>query len=143
MNALKEQIVAARAALDRAKTGRDEHLAWETMFALRRQARAEFALDRGWRSYPRTLDLRQLKAGRWLRVDDVEWHYPELDHADGFVSVDTRRGTPVGLVSHSYAPFEKCSAFAERHGLTAELLSWSWYFPGFTIGVLYTRKAAP
>jgi len=125
MNALKEQIVAARVALDRAKNGYEEHLAWEHMFELRRQARAEFALERGWRSYPRTLDLRQLKAGRWLRFDDLESHYPELDHADGFVSVDSRRGKPAALVSHSYADFEKCVAFADRHGLNAELLSWS------------------
>ncbi len=154
MNALEQQIVAARAEIDAASAVENKfelgtrerrrafnrtEAGWQNLFALRRQAREIFARERGWRLIPRTVDLRKLKAGKWLRLPDYETHYPWLDHADAF-AIGPGRGRPVALVSHSYASFEDCCAFAELHGLRAELLPFSWYFQGFTIAVVYTRK---
>ncbi len=137
MNARQRKIAEARTAFDLAShTG--ERDAWARWIELQREERQTFGESRGWRLSARPIELNQLKAGRWVR-SPFDSHYPEIDHAESFVCGPVRRPTPVALRVHSYASWQMCKAFADLHGLRAELLPFSSYMPNRTIAVLYTR----
>jgi hypothetical protein len=137
MNSRQRKIAEARAAFECASNA-GEREAWDRLRELQRHERDTFANGRGWRVSPRAMHLKQLKAGKWVRAP-YEAHDPELDHVEAFVSGPVRRPVPIALRTHSYASWQMCKAFAERHGLRAELLPFSSYMPNRTIAVLYTR----
>jgi hypothetical protein len=81
--------------------------------------------------------------------------YPIIDHRECFVDDAAQ---PVAIVSHtlcsfggthplrsphSIRPWEYVQAYAEHHGLAAELLPSSWYWPDGALGVVFTRGARP
>lgn len=111
--------------------------AWAHLHEVQRIERERFAKTRGWRVAKLSYTyVDKLSCGKCAR-NDCGSHYPAIDHPDCFNS-DRR---PVAILSHSYGTWEQCTAFAAQHGLTAERLPWSWYFPWNCIAVLYTRGA--
>jgi hypothetical protein len=50
---------------------------------------------------------------------------------------------PIGVITHTYESLQNVRQFAEENDLNAEVLDWSWYFPGGTTAVLFTARAAP
>ena len=86
--------------------------------SLQRAARQAFAAARGWRLSER----KRMSA------------YPVIDHAE----VYNKNGRTVAVVTHSYAPRKDILAYAARHGLKTEFLSWSWYYPGKCTAVVLT-----
>jgi hypothetical protein len=138
--AYKASDATAPTSRERKVSYRAVRVATDNLFAARYAARDAFARARGWNPCRRrTITLNQLRAGRLIR-QTYEWHWPEVDHANGFTVGRGWGAKPAGIVSHSYAPFAECQAFADCHGLNAELLPESWHLPGWTIAVLFTRK---
>ena len=99
-----------------------------------------FAASRGWIIAKHGFSLRQLLTathGRsWYDYRGESWH-PEIDHPE-FYRLPTRPWRPAAILSHSYAPQAQLLAFAAEHGLAAEFLDQSWYYPGATTAVVFT-----
>jgi hypothetical protein len=98
--------------------------------AAREAARDAFAAKRGWRwtkSWTKWFSLDQLREGRARRSasDRLPDEHSALDHPEYLWAGDT----PIGIVSHSYATWQRCAEFADSEGLNIELLSGSWYRP--------------
>ncbi|MEX2642533.1 MAG: hypothetical protein WD270_03720 [Acetobacterales bacterium] len=111
----------------------------DAYFAARDHACAELAERRGWRYTRKPFGLRNLIEGSSYR-SDVSRHYPEIDHPECFREL-ARPYRPVAILSHSYqTDFMEHVAFAAEHGLSAEVVPVSWYLPGGTLAVLYTRN---
>jgi hypothetical protein len=88
---------------------------------------------------------RDIVRNEWAQVrgwhyDAKKWglHYPYIDHAEIFVDA---AGRQVGTLSHTYASRPQIEGFAAKHGLCATFLETSWYAPGITTAVLFTRSA--
>lgn len=107
--------------------------------ALQKMCLAEFARSRGWKVKKNNgITLQRLLAGRMLGDSlDRSGCHPEIDHRECFM-FDRR---PKAILSHTYASWDRCLGFALEHGLYAEQLPFSWYYPGGTIAVLFTRQA--
>lgn len=99
------------------------------------------ATSRGWRIYKSQITVEQLTTGRMVNryrgERDPDGHI--IDHAEYFMC----QRKPVAILTHSYAPIESCLEFARQRGLTAELLPFSWYFPGRSVAVLFTKQTTP
>jgi hypothetical protein len=116
---------------DRNSEGR----AHNELVRLRNVEREKLAAERGW-TISRYFTLQELKEGRRARRGlpyDIEGLI--LKHPDFFKLGQQ----PIAIVSHTYAPWEKCVEFAQDHRLDAEKLDFSWYYPGGTLAVLFTR----
>ena len=74
---------------------------------LQRAARDRFSRERGWRTARAEVTVNRLKAGRWIKPD-YRSYASVLDHCESF----SCGGRPVAILSHSYAPWEECVAFA-------------------------------
>jgi hypothetical protein len=121
-------VRASRAEFDN-RRDRQVRLAFEKALkewnAAQNTARQEFAASRGWKYNPR----------KWTK------NYPVIDHAEHF---DGPNRKTAALLSHSYADIADIEQYAIDHNYDVELLSWSWYFPGACLPVLFTpRGTAP
>jgi len=113
------------------------HQDLEALAQMRATERSRLATERGWHVSRRTFTAKELIDGRIaIRHRHGESAGPVIDHPDCFV-LDHK---PAAIVSHTYAPWEKCVEFAQELGLDAERLEFSWYYPGGTIAVLFTRR---
>lgn len=111
-------------------------LASVALEAARNRDRAAFEKARGWK-FCKWFSLCQLKVGSPRRkFGELVGAYPEIDHAE-YLRIGRR---PVAILSHSYAAWETLQAFAEKHGLDAEPLSASWYYPNGTQAVVFTVR---
>jgi hypothetical protein len=127
------------------------------------RARTRFADARGWKRTRREFHVFGLIRGlrhspiytslsmrRELSDISRELGYPWFDHAEYF-KTPGRGGICAGIVSHAYlgrkndneGP-EEAMRYAEGVGLACEVLpsSSSWYYPGATTLLVFTRRPA-
>ncbi len=109
----------------------------EALGQMRAAERARLAQEREWTVSRRVFTARDLIDGRILtRTPSGETAGPVIDHPDCFVI----GRKPVAMVSHTYSTWEKCVEFSQANGLQVERLEFSWYYPGGTLPVLFTRN---
>lgn len=100
------------------------------------------ALDRGWSMAKTDFSLAQLvegRAGSNGMSDYVRECDSLIDHPE-FFRHPHRPYRPAAILSHSYRPAEAVVAYAEANGASAEVLPWSWYYPGQCNAVLILKK---
>ena len=144
--------VAARAACRAAgyRGGRNDYLIARAAYDRAvLEARRAFADLRGWaiaRSGFDPLDLvpeperRERRAALTLATDGHVWCHA-IDHEEYYRAAG-RGGRPVAILSHTYAPLDEVAEFAAARGLAVEALGLpSWYSPGNTVAVVFTRAA--
>jgi hypothetical protein len=108
----------------------------DNMAQMRTAECEKLAAARGWAVSRRAFTLQELKEGIVRRSCPPEYEHPIIDHPDCFkLGLKT-----VAIVSHTYSKWEACTEFAQLHGLNAERLDFSWYYPGGTIAVLFTCR---
>jgi hypothetical protein len=108
----------------------------EAFVSLKTRCVRAFAKDRGW-NVKQGMTLDQLVAGKMLKSMVLrEPGYSAIDHPEGFLL--NRR--PIAILSHTYGPWQECTELAQRHNFSIERLSFSWYNPGVTMAVLFTRR---
>jgi len=101
-------------------------------------ARALFAHSRGWIVAQTWFDVRRLGRAPDCRGLDFG---RVIDHAECF-RFPVRPWLPAAVVSHTYVPVAQAAKYAEAHGLAFEALDFpSWYYPGGTSAVLFTRRS--
>jgi hypothetical protein len=131
------EIAKLAHAWETAIDSRDKYFAYKPLREARERAAAEFAESRGWKISKRRFSVGQLQRGNWFRSRESEiWAYPLTEHPYFFIDSESN---PVGVVAHLYHPWPTIEAAADEAQLSVEQLSWSWYRPGSTIGVLFTR----
>ena len=97
------------------------------------RARARFCVERGWRS-SNPFALSDLRGWRW--TDLVADRKPFIGkYSDYFRDSN---GAAIAILGHTNRSCARALAFAERNGLRAEILPYSWYVPGMA-AVIYTR----
>lgn len=140
MNARLKNILAARAAVERAETRREVTAAWGSLQELRCRAREEFAAQRGWVAVP-TFTTGQLLGLSGRSASDVPGTDDAIDHRScfGLPVVGRRKARPVAIVSHIYGDVARCFQFADRYRLAIEILPASWWWPGQATAVLFVR----
>lgn len=115
---------------------------WREIYRLRAEAREQFARSRGWTLAQTSFSIDQLVAGRSGRhlPTDYDRHslYPWVDHPEYFRHPRPPY-RPAAILTHAYCPAEEVQRWAAEHGLAAEVLAWSWYYPGYASAVLLTR----
>jgi hypothetical protein len=89
-------------------------------------ARKAFAKSRGWR-------LAKYSTGKGMGDGCDVLHHLETYH--------DANGEKIALVGHTYLSMDRVASYAVKHGLIAEPLKWSWWAPGLSTAVLFTRKA--
>jgi hypothetical protein len=117
--------------------------AWNEIYRIREAHREEFARSRGWICARTSFSVEQLREGRHgrFRVEDYGNQYqPIVDHAEHY-RWPVRPFRPAAIVTHSYAPADAVVRWAAEHGLEAEVLPWSWYFPGHATAVVLARAS--
>jgi hypothetical protein len=125
-------------------------------------ARVEFAGRRGWKYVGRNqFGVEALRAGRCnLGVVEAN-HAPVIEHSECYMPAEDS-SVPAAILSHTYvtrvgtprtkfvdeggtrrrvevAPVS-IESFARKHGLTAEVLTFSWRFPTGVTAVVFTRE---
>jgi len=123
-----------------------QHVRWQEIRALQRRLAEEFGARRGWRLTrsdfgPRTLALQRQRV--YLRTGIgllPEWHWPHScsDHAFYYRVV----GRAAGMVAHLYDVPSDLDEWATEQGLRASILAGSWWYPGWTVMVLYEAAEA-
>jgi len=127
--------------------------AWATldfeMVCLHRAMASAFGAQHGLVRTSRAFSIEALrdgrKQGRYSHIR-AEWPVQRVDHAEFYRTPDWR---VAAVVAHRYGlnddTRQRCAAWAARHGLQAAFPTDfpSWWYPGWTQLVLYTRRAAP
>jgi hypothetical protein len=108
--------------------------------AARAAMRACFAAEHGWVYSERIFTLDQLRRGSTqARRGDYDFRALSMEHLEYF-RISKRPWRPAVILSHEYGPFESSQAIALKQGLTATLLTTSWYSPDRANAVLYTGQ---
>ncbi len=116
----------------------------EELNKLREVEAKRFGEGRGWKLSRGTFGLHAFKAGSRtarLKADYTGEDYPYssvIDHPEYY----KQYGCPIAIVSHTYGYDKKaCDAFCDEYGLVHEKLDEpSWYYPGGTTSIVFTRK---
>ncbi|HWG75803.1 MAG TPA: hypothetical protein VN660_03320 [Steroidobacteraceae bacterium] len=106
----------------------------------RSRLREAFARAHGWRISLSGFSVDQLRTGRTARRwNEFSYYRGVIDHPDYF-RTPGKPSRPAAIITHTYASLDDCIEFTAGESITAKLLPESWYYPGGTIAVLFTKN---
>lgn len=132
MNSACQVEYAARTSAARHATRAARH----ELIAARVAMRDKFAAQQGWVYSTRHFTIDQLRRGSTQARRGDRWYAFPMDHREYF-RLASRPWRPVAILSHEYSSFEYSEALAIKYGISATLLSASWYSPEDANAVLY------